>query len=371
MDLKRNRAGLITAAAAAVVLVMMLPPRPYPERAHHSVTAELWQYLVLPEYAGIWRGFRSRGGPSLEERTAERLRRTLADIRLADSLLAAARRSGLRQPGGRLTVLTDGGVPADSARAWLTLLEREVEVYPSAADSRPADVVVVLATGVSRAPLGVVTSSRRFAPRADGRSACFVIVDVSEGRGSLQTWPPDYRGPGARTGVLDACGLYARYGPPGSVGQTIVPISRRGGGPALPVRVHEGASSFRGDLWLRDACLRGTDRACTVAVLGDDVQRLNPYWAGDHLVNLSAHLLRTRSGDLFARLWRSDEALSDAYLPVYGASLAELSREWMSSGAPVLAGPAPPPRVSAATLGWILLASVGGLAAVMRRRVTS
>lgn len=388
MALIRIRLLVGTGLAMLAVAVAALPPRPVPEsRGDASPVTAAWHYTW--NLQGLWWWPPQHAAEANRSGTRSRLRSRLAALDRGDSIVDAARRAGLRAAGGRVTVLTDGGIGPDSAAAWGRLAEEELAVFPVAA-SEPVGVPVIVALRTRLTPReGREGSSadrypsRRVIEAAGANRVCIVLLEIAGVPSDLQRDLVRRRGVQRPRGqFLGPCALRGRYGMPGRAGvQLQLDLgegSWRSAGELVrsveypPGRLVGAWASELGSLgrfFTLRACQRGDDARCG-DLISVSTDRDAWYFAPRTSLMLAAHLLQTRPADQFQRLWRSDARFNDAVAEAYGRSagaiIGILVRERL--GAPAV-GPLPRPSALLVSLAWALgLVAIGG-AVAQRRQV--
>ena len=377
------------ALAALLVAIAVLPPR--------LPTGEGTLFGVLPVGSSSARpvngGRRSQFADDIrfaQQNQRERLARSL----LADSVVAVARGPrALRSEDGLVALAYEAPLTADSARAWLGAVMRELALYPKAPAPGMRLVVALLSSPLRErrgsdgagSPWGIQT----LIDQAASSGACVVTVNLLP-RGSWgRPVGHDLEGrPVSR--VLGACALYARFGAPGAgvarwaarglSGYWWNPLTAQLLEARRPVRRYEipremdwGQTPWYGAVrWVEAGCLRGNDAACVRAAgLTADADTPYLYYTRNALQRgqLLAYLLATGTSGEFAAFWRSPRPASEAMSVAFGRSTGALAlaaythwytvpggREgWGAAGL-------------AAGLGWVVLALA--LAVVAGRRWT-
>ncbi len=388
MALIRKRWLAGTSLAMVAVAVAALPPRTLPEGldAGSSPVADSWHYLWNLRSPWWWPSHHT--GEAIRLSTRNRLLSRLAALDRGDSILDAARRSGLRTAAGRVTVLTDGGIGPDSTATWRRLAEEELAVLPVAA-SQPAGVPVIVAVRTRLSTRGAREGSnadryflRYVIESAGEQRACIVLLEIAGVRTDWQLDLVRRRGVrGPRGAFLGACALRGRYGTPGRAG---LQLERRMGvmswrnADRLATSV-EGIPGRIVATWARDfgalerdftlrACLRGVDARCGDLVSVDQ----EGWWPSRPQTSLmlAAHVLQTRPAEQFHRLWRSEAdfngAVAEAYGQSAGAMVGALVRE--RRGAPSV-GPLPRPSALLVAAAWVAGLLVISAAVSQRRQV--
>jgi hypothetical protein len=394
MALKKKTLWAAAPIGVALGLVLaLLPPRPLPEKE----TALTWALGYQ-----IWSGYFERG--SQAGRDVQAAVRHLKDevflAERADSLEALARRGGslVRSADGRITVLFERPLTADSARGVLADAERELALYP-AAGGPGMPVIVAVHTDTAKLRNNDVRSlgwrRRQYLHQSASGPVCLSEINRLLGRqsnsGRRTAWP------------LDRCAVYARYG--ARHGGAARPLALLGAGtnrywsgnPVAErlVRAHQQgppkpapwewrptwsppvpSAEPRGYptppvYWEESACLAGSDAACLAASRLGERRLSGFYWwwwdqpAGN--TSLVVALLAAGDGRRFERFWQSDLPDAQALEAVYGTPAAKvvrgaLMRQWV----PAPHGPQITSRVISAALGWIVVAL--GLAVVAGKR---
>jgi|GEM_PF-5921777 len=391
MALKRVLWAAAPIGVAVALVIALLPPRPLPEKE----TALTWALGYQ-----IWSGYFDRGSQGARDVKAavRHLKDEVFLARNADSLEALARHGAslVRSADGRITVLYERPLTADSARRVLRDAERELALYP-AAEGPGTPVIVAIHSDTARMHDVRLQGwiRRQYLHRGAGGTVCLSEILRQPRRqnfsGQRTAWP------------LDRCAVYARFGtrhggatrPLDLFGEgsnrywSANPVAerlaraRQQGPPkpapwewrpawSPPVRSDEPRGyQIPPVYWEVSACLAGSDASCLRAS-GLGVRRVSAfYWSWwDQPVaatSLVVALLATGDGRRFERFWQSDLPDAQALEAVYGTPAASvvrgaLMRQWV----PVPHGPQVTARVLSAALGWMVVAL--GLAVVAGRR---
>lgn len=386
MALKRwvRIAGPVVAALA--VAIAILPPRV-------PSAGAVWVGLFFWGNTGYRPAERSEfASDVLRARRIQewRLRRAL----LADSILKAARGPrALRSKDGRVTVVYEKPLTADSARFWLDAASRELALYPEAgAPGMP--LVVALLSDTARdllrnrvnSPWGI----QELVEQAATAGACVVTVGLTRrGEWSGQVVGRDAEGhPVSR--ILGACALYAQFGLPGPGTSRWVASSVRDWArvdPVTPQLVEAKHRVLKFDLqrvegysapwygvvrWLEVGCLEGSDVLCLrTAGLDPESYGQGPSLVYDHALaggRLLAYLVATGNEEQFAAFWHSGqrpaEALSSAYGRPAGAVVRATLEHWYAP--PARPAPWGAARNLVTGLVWLALALAVAFAASRR-----
>ncbi len=266
---------------AALVLAIGLLPPTIP--SGEGLLAAFGQ----PEYGRVYR-------PGVFRESVERAvsvqRRRVQDVRLADSLLRAARgASALRSADGLVTLVYERPLTRDSALVWLRAASAELALYPMAT-TPGLPLVVGLLTDSARGGRGrerfMIFPTRVLTGAAAGRGACVVAINLFSPRAKAAWWTLVARdGGGHPVGrFLDVCALYGRFGVPGTAVAKWVdrgPNWFWGGYDELGMRLQEARRPVRRDdlptwveystpwtgavPWLPIGCLDGATRSCAQA----------------------------------------------------------------------------------------------------------
>jgi hypothetical protein len=390
MALKRVLWIAVPIGVAAGLAIALLPPRPLPERESAITWALGYE---------IWSGYFHRDSLAARDVQAavRNLKEKVALARRADSLDALAQRgrSLVRSADGRITVLYEPPLTADSARRVLDAAEREVALYPAAQGQGMPVIVALYADSTRHRDLYPQSWRRRqFLHQGADGTVCLAEINRRGRRGwgsEFPAWP------------LDRCAVYARFG------------ERRGSGARPLSLLGEGAHPYYWDspvaeqlvrarrqqprrpapwewrpawsppisldesppyrvppvMWEGSACLAGGDASC-LAASGMGRRRLSGYmwwWFGNPVgaTSLVVALLATGDGQRFEKFWRSDLPDAQALEAVYGMPAGQvvramLQRRWV----PAPHGPQITAGIISAAAGWIVVAL--GLAVVAGRR---
>jgi len=377
-----RRSGWIwgPAAAAVLVAVLLLPAGGETGRSFLSFL----QGSVGSEHNETYRDD--------VKRALDVQRARLRDAERADSLLAAVGGPRALHSRDRVTVVYETPLTVAAAGAWMTAAEGELGRYPAAAGPG-GSLVIALYSNPARArsrEFGLWYWMARRLPPDFLRSSCIVEVNlVPHGpRDRSRAASPRSIGP-----FLGLCGLYQRFGEPGSeITQWMI---RRGwrtygladggwmaklseAGRAVPrIEIQRPDLSndrpwewYWGTPWVAIGCLDGSWSLCERNV------RIRPgdyYWwwySDSHQSQLLAFLLASGTPAQFAAFWRSPLGVGDALRQAYGRPAGQLAHDalnhWYST-AP--GGPRAGPRLMLAGAFWA--AAALALALVAGRRWTT
>jgi hypothetical protein len=378
MALKQwHRVGL-TAAGMALATAIALPPRPLPEQGE-------FHFLVY-YYDAAWPARRFEYTLS---GTLEALRLRVRAARMADSLLAAATGPRvLHSADGGITVLYSSAISTDSARVWVSLLERELALVPRGAGGGIPLIVRLRVGGSERELFGGGRYQdwrllRFTSPRPD-RPACLVDVRLmdagtrlAERAGLIER---SERTSARRARVLDWCMLYARFGMPGTrvarwAGRRVEPqyywhygpdfgwlvdMQRRG-------RTHEELAAFWSER-LAGACSPHAGPCLRIVGLIDDQSNRWERYTVRRNSLLAGLMLRDPAR--FERFWRSPAPPAVALEQAYGLPAGEIVANYQREVArPEPSGPRLPPGVLLSSLGWAAVAIGLGLLVAWRQQV--
>ena len=400
MALRRwHRAGVV-AAAMALVAVVVLPPRPMPEPSD-----KLWALFRND----LWYGYDRASHEYTLSGTLARLRARHLVAVMAESLLAlSAGPRAVRSADGALTVIYESPLTADSARVWLRLLQRELDLAP-AGSGRGLPVIVALASRPRRPGLpgkqvyfgGQISTmnpqadwwSLRFVLPSASRPACFVAYRLNRDMQGNRPDNPlrrDRSSGAARTTLLDWCLLYARFGVPGArVERWLSPrleIARWWASddlyPSALETARHGVSSDLSEVPrdylatvtsdpLARGCARGASVLCLKSVgLLRDPSAFS--WLSRRARPALVATLMMRDPRRFERFWRSDEAPEVAIERAYGQPAGDLIAEWRRATLQrAVVGDHAPLLAILSSAGWAALATGLALMLANRRQVSS
>ncbi len=373
--------------AALAVAIAILPPRV------PSGDTVRFGFLFGPSYvAGPVQPGRS---PFVTDvLTARRIQAyRLRRARVADSIVGVARGPrALHSPDGRITVVYERPLTADSARSWLDAATRELALYSGG--GRPAmPVVVALLTDTVRDRLEHRADNlwgvQELVDQAASAGACVTTVNLVWGERWLRA-PVGHDSDGhVVSRVLGACALYARFGLPGPGASRLVeyglefswqdPMTVQ----VLEARRHvlklelertvEGYALpwFGVVRWAAVGCLDGVDALCLRSAglewEPDSWEAYSSYGAAGR-VKLIGYLLATGTPAEFGAFWRSPLPPTEALTAAYGRPAGELVRaaleHWYTVPEP--AAPLGSARNALAGLTWAGLALALSLAAGRR-----
>jgi hypothetical protein len=371
--LRRWRWVLGPVLAALLLAVLALPPQvPLGEGLVGSFfgPGDYGNTIQSPSRLAISEAVRTQG-------------RRLIMQRLADSLVAAARRPGaLRSADGTVTVVYARPITHDAARVWLEAATGELALYPKA-DIHGVPIVVALSLTLARgrdASVRLLLEQPALTLReAAPNGACVVVLNLAQ---SSLDWSARelvaHDAAGRPLGrFLDICALYSRFGLPGpgvSAWADRGPVWYRGGYDRLSRRMQEARRALRKDTiataweystywqgavqWAPIACLRGGTASCA-RVAGF----ARPYgfsWWTYYLTRrqILTWLVASGTPAQFARFWRSPLPPAQAIQASYGEPAVRLAmaafRHWESPPEP--GGPRADGRVVLAGIAWAGLA---------------
>ena len=379
---------LSPAAAALLAVVVLLPPRePAPDRV------SFWYSFFGP---GRVYSSRSVGRSPFRADVQEAMRvqaQRLRHAALADSILTAARGPhALRSADGAVTIVYERPLTADSARFWLGAVARELDGYPAAPVAGMPLVVALLSDTARDAVRAGNWTVEELLDQAERKHACVATVNLYSRAAWLRatSYVGHDRSGAPATRLLEACGLYARFGMPAapvagwawadaSFWYRWLPFSRqlidarRSVWRSETGRVSRGAlEGWTGNVQWSDAgCLRGTASLCLRASGLVARSALPPVVYRSGILppeRFLAYLLATGTPAEFVSFWRSPQPPAEALARVYWSPAGDLAlaavRHWYR--APEPGGPRSEARVVLAAAGWAAFAVAVALAAGRR-----
>jgi len=368
--------------AALLVAIALLPPR-VPQGPSASFGVLFGK--------GSWTSARpERSQYTTDVLSARRTQRVqLVRARIADSIVAAAGGPrAVRSGGGRVALVYERPLTADSARAWLDAVERELALYPEERGHGMPLVVALLsdpARDKPKATPGLLWGVREFHDQAASAGACVVTVDLISRQSWLRPVVAHDAAGNPVTHVLGACALYARFGQPGpEVGRWMEGGYGFTWGELMTVQLQEArrrilradmlsmsegypASYYAASRWLEVACLEGETAPCVrEAGLGRESNGADLSFSYTRAITrnrLLVYVLATGTAEQFGAFWRSPgspaEALHASYGKPAGTLVLAALRHWYTP----VPGPSPwgGARNALDGLVWVGL----GLAAAM------
>lgn len=362
--------------AAALVAIAILPPRV--PGGDNIRFAFMWEPGYVASSFNDGRSQFATDVNTARRIQAWRLRRAI----FADSIAAVARGPrALRSKDGRITLVYERPLTADSARFWLSAATNELALYPQERSQGTPLVVALLSDTVRDRPQDQASYTwgvQDLVEQAASAGACVVTVNLIP----RQSWARPAVGhnlagqPVSR--VLGACALYERFGLPGPAvtrwiasslgyywGDPITSDLQEARHRVLKTelsRTSDWASlPWYGEVrWVEVGCLRGEGALCLRATGLDrrfDAAFPSSFYRSFPRGKLIAWMLATGTADQFGAFWRSSQPPEAALASAYGQPAGELTmvalRHWFT--APARSTPWGSARNGLAGLGWVVL----------------
>lgn len=363
MALKMKRPMLVLVPlSCAIAAAAILPPRETSEfyGPRNNVIETMLEMIAAGRDTTFYRSSWSRFDNTVS-RAARRLDDRIARLVFEDTVRAMlvsprSRRSSMEP----IVIAWSSSISADTATAWLRLAERELSLYPRDPNHHGSPIAVLL---VDAARVGRPNGLRRIVLNRSASPQCVVVlplqgIDREQLKNLVREEGNDRRG-----SFVDWCGLFARFGTPGSRqgSEFITPMMR--GSEAFNWYSDRLANTDASRLYEEfhysaRACRAGSESDCLhVALNRDDWNRDRGLFMVD--------LMRGNPAS-FGAYWRSGKPEVAALEEGYGRSAASLARDWVlqQNFQKVARGPMPTLGqlgVSGVWVGIILLAAAIGM----------